>query len=270
MFPEVNGAKLFVKRVPGKEGREIMALHGGPGSNHHSLHPALDPLSKWGEVVYYDHRGMGQSEGSDKSKWNLAQWADDAVSLAQALEIEKPVLLGHSFGGFVAQEIATRYPDFASALVLSSTSPREEEKEVVEAFFRIGGKEAGEAAAAFFAEQSDETWQRYQEKADPCYNTTEQPENQAAETDSEMLFHFWSKEHGEMNYLESLHKIVCPTLVVVGREDPITPWQLSLEIAGRLECSYELSVVDGAGHGVWRDRPEVFFPLLGSFIERHC
>jgi proline iminopeptidase len=61
-------------------------------------------------VIYLDHRGNGRSDAGPKELWTLAQWGDDVRSFCDALGIERPIVLGVSFGGMVAMAYATRHP----------------------------------------------------------------------------------------------------------------------------------------------------------------
>ena len=89
----------------------LVLLHGGPGSDHSSFRPYFDRFADTHQVVYVDHRGQGRSDGrEDPAGWDLDTWADDVVRLCDALEIERPVVLGLSFGGFVAIRYAARHP----------------------------------------------------------------------------------------------------------------------------------------------------------------
>ena len=97
----------------------LVLLHGGPGSDHSSFRPYFDRFADTHQVVYVDHRGQGRSdERKDPSGWDLDTWADDVVRLCDALEIERPVVLGLSFGGFVAIRYAARHPAHPSQVVL--------------------------------------------------------------------------------------------------------------------------------------------------------
>ena len=127
MFVRVNGVRLFVDfenagLVPDgdcmREKPALLLLHGGPGFDHSSLRPLFAGLSDVAQVVYYDHRGNGRSDDGDQSDWTLAQWGDDVKGLCDALGIAKPIVLGMSWGGYVAQAYATRHPEHPGKLVL--------------------------------------------------------------------------------------------------------------------------------------------------------
>src|SRR6478752_1628772 len=101
-----DGTRLFVDVVgsglrPTPDAMEpkptLLLLHGGPGADHSSFRPFFDRFADTHQVVYVDHRGQGRSDPDDPSNWNLDTWADDVVRLCDALEIDRPVVLGNSF-----------------------------------------------------------------------------------------------------------------------------------------------------------------------------
>jgi 3-oxoadipate enol-lactonase len=73
------------------------------------------------EILAYDQRGLGQTSRPDKS-YTMADYADDAQALLEALGWERCLVIGFSFGGMVAQELALRYPHRVERLALASTS----------------------------------------------------------------------------------------------------------------------------------------------------
>ena len=104
-----------------------------------------------------DHRGNGRSDHGDPALWTLAQWGDDVRAFCEALRIERPIVLGYSFGGLVAQSYAIRHPDHPAKLVLYSTAPVVEDGPVLDAFEAIGGKEARAVAERYCAGRTDAT-----------------------------------------------------------------------------------------------------------------
>src|ERR1700694_4739337 len=127
MYIHVNGARLYFDvegagLVPdGPRMREkptLLLLHGGPGFDHPMVKPAFPALADIAQVIYYDHRGQGRSEGAPNTL-NLAQWGDDVKGFCDALGIEKPIVFGGSFGGVVAPAFAARSPGHPGTLVLA-------------------------------------------------------------------------------------------------------------------------------------------------------
>jgi 3-oxoadipate enol-lactonase len=72
-------------------------------------------------VVAFDQRGMGRS-GKPERDCTMADYADDAAGLLDAVGWERAAVLGYSFGGMVAQELALRHPGRVARLALVSTS----------------------------------------------------------------------------------------------------------------------------------------------------
>ncbi|HYZ79209.1 MAG TPA: alpha/beta hydrolase [Gaiellaceae bacterium] len=71
----------------------------------------------------------------------------------------------------------------------------------------------------------------------------------------------------ELDVLDRLAGIDCPTLVCVGELDPITPGAAAREIVEALPAAtVRLEVVEGAGHFTWKDAPDRYWPLLVEFV----
>jgi proline iminopeptidase len=98
-----------------------VALHGGPGLDGSVWFPGLDPLADEGwRVLAPDHRGNGRSDAGDPARWTVPQMADDVEALLTALALDRPVVMGWSFGSFVAQAHMAQHCS-ASAYVLMGT-----------------------------------------------------------------------------------------------------------------------------------------------------
>lgn len=122
MQASVNGTSLFYESVG--QGRPLMLMHGGLGFDHSYFRPWIDPLSDSAQIVFYDHRGMGRSASpADPARAELATLVADADGLRSVLGHEQIVLMGHSFGGFVALEYALTHGDRLAGLILCSTAP---------------------------------------------------------------------------------------------------------------------------------------------------
>ncbi len=100
----------------------IVLLHGGPGATHHYFHPHFSRARKFSRVITYDQRGTGISDYVKGEGYSLPQAAADLDNLRLALGIKKWVVLGHSYGGLLAQYYATKYPENLAGLVLVGSS----------------------------------------------------------------------------------------------------------------------------------------------------
>ncbi|MGS0748443.1 alpha/beta fold hydrolase [Halpernia sp. GG3] len=118
-YVEVNGAKLYVVEV-GK-GDPMIIIPGGPGGNHLGYR-AFDALAKDNEIIYYDGFGRGKSDTAKVvTEYTLARDIEDIEGLRKALHLNKINVLGHSYGGLVAQGYAIKYPENVNHLILADT-----------------------------------------------------------------------------------------------------------------------------------------------------
>jgi len=122
LYFDVDGAQLRVIDDSLTMLPTLVALHGGPGFDQGYLRPGLGRLRDLAQVIYVDLRGQGRSDHVALTSCTLEQMADDVVTLCQQLGVQKPVLLGHSAGGFVALHAALRHPDDVPALILCNTA----------------------------------------------------------------------------------------------------------------------------------------------------
>ncbi len=113
---EIVGDKLIEKPT-------LLFLHGGPGLTDHNLYVSFwSSFKDVAQVVFLDFRGHGKSGGWEQvDKFNLHTWAADVKEFCDKLGIIKPIVVGFSFGGWVALEYAISYPDHPGALILANT-----------------------------------------------------------------------------------------------------------------------------------------------------
>jgi proline-specific peptidase len=269
LFFDVEGAKLRPDAAKMREVPTVVLLHGGPGFDHSTFKPAFSRLADVAQVVYLDHRGNGRSDRGDPAKWNLPQWGDDVRAFCEALEIVRPIVLGLSFGGMVAMSYATRHPEHPAKLVLSSTAARTRDDRSLAMFEQLGGAEVREVARRFFENPGPKTGPDFQKTCMAMYNRTPQPPEAAKRTimNFDLIFEFFRNESRTFNFLPSLGRIKCPTLICAGKLDPITPLADSEDIAAAMAPGLaRLEVFENAGHGAHRDEPDRFFKVLNEFI----
>jgi pimeloyl-ACP methyl ester carboxylesterase len=269
LFFDVEGAKFVADGAAMRERPTLLLLHGGPGFDHSSYKPGFTELARVAQVVYLDHRGNGRSDRGAPDQWSLAQWGDDVRAFCDALGIEKPVVLGNSFGGMVAMAYATRHPDHPGKLILSSTSARHRLDRVLDAFERLGGPEAREAARRYWEHPGAETLPDYAKHCFPLYTRT--PRDPDANTRTvwnfEVMFAFGGGEDQRFDVLADLARVRCPTLVLGGEDDPICPIDDQADIAAALPPHLvRFERFAGCGHGVFRDDPARAFALLREFV----
>lgn len=267
----LNAAAAFQQRPT------MIILHGGPGFDHSYLRPWLDPVSEVAQLVYVDQRGCGRSQRHTHEYYQLGIMADDIVLLCQELHIEHPIVLGQSFGGFVALSIAQRHPEFASGIVLFDTSPAwtggydldaleqlvggEHGKELREIAYREETGQANEAELKRFEEEIMPLYWHQgfkQEYLTDLYNST--PVNMDI---ASYMMGTLSKEY---DLRSSLKDITVSALVLQGRYDWVTPMAGAEEMARSIPNA-QLHVFEHSGHMVFIEEQEELVNVLKEWIQ---
>jgi proline iminopeptidase len=271
LFVEVEGTKLAPDGPRLREKPTVLLLHGGPGFDHSVLRPWFSPLQDVAQLVYLDHRGNGRSDRGADDELNLARWGDDVRAACDALEIRAPIVFGVSFGGFVAQAYATRHPEHPRALVLCNTAARFRVDRSLDVFERLGGREARAAAAGYLQRASAETLPDFVRLCTPLYNRTPQDPDlmmrALPQANFDLCTAFFQDELHRFDFRAALATVRCPTLVVGGTEDPITPLADSEDIAAALPAALvRFERFTGCGHPVYQDDQEGFLRSLRAFL----
>ena len=269
IFVEVIGRKLVPDGPTMRERPTMLLLHGGPGFDHSTLATIFAPLAEELQLVLIDHRGQGRSDRRTPEEWNLTQWVADLVELCDLLELERPIVLGQSFGGVVALAAAARHPELASKLVVSSSLAKFRPDRAFPMFERLGGRNVRAVAERHFSELSDESAQEFLRVCLPVYNQKPMDPDVLARVrlNLDVGNHFFRNEFLATDLLPELGAIRCPTLVLAGELDPITPVADAEDVVAAIPHG-ELRVFDGAGHGVFRDKPDEALEAIREFVLR--
>ena len=266
-MPTCDLGSLTVYFEQAGTGERLLVISGTGGDLRNPPRIFDTPLGSHFEILAYDQRGLGQT-AIPEGPYTMADYGDDAAALLAARGWDSCLVMGISFGGMVAQELAIRHPDRVRRLVLACTSS--------------GG--AGGASIPFdelATLEGDARVQRQIEMMDTRWDAARRQER-AAEYQlmvDAMSGHLRMGEQspeaarGAALQLEArrrhdtwdrLTTIACPTLVCGGRYDGIAPPENSARLASQIP-SAELALFDG-GHGfLWQD-PAAFPRILG-FLE---
>lgn len=285
MFETVNGAELYYETFGSVENPSIMVLHGGPGvSDHTKSKRAYEPLSDEYHVVVYDHRGCGRSEYVEPI--SNEQYARDAEGLRKALGLGEIVMIGGSYGGFITQEYAIRFPENLKGFVLRDTAAtsdhHQEAHENAKAQIpeiRKRDLDVPEITVEDFETvmdgnaKSDEELKRIFHGMLPLYfpEFDDFDPDDAEEMIAEREFHhrthntMFTEEHPTMDYSDDLPNVEVPALVTVGRHDFITPPAASEEIHSLLPDS-RLHIFEESGHSPNLEQQDEFLALVREFL----
>jgi pimeloyl-ACP methyl ester carboxylesterase len=246
-----------------------LLLHGGPGFDHSIYKPAFSPLAEVAQVIYLDHRGQGRSAPTGPERWNFNEWADDVRAFCEALEIEKPIVMGTSFGGMVAMAYGARHPNHPSKLILCTTTGKVHIDRILDTFDRLAGETVRQTARRFFENPSAEAAAEYMKICLPVYTHNPMPPEVLSRTvfNMDVTTYFFQKTFLTMNLMPDLSRIQCPTMVMGGEDDPITPIADSEDIAAALPKELvRFERFAKTGHGIVNDAPDRFLAVLKEFI----
>jgi pimeloyl-ACP methyl ester carboxylesterase len=264
---DVDGPALVPDRGAMRERPTVVLLHGGPGSYDHSyFKPDFAPLTRVAQVIYLDLRDHGRSARHDPAAWTFEACADDLRAFCDILGIAKPIVYGHSMGGFVAMLYGARHPGHAGALILQSTNARFDLERLVDGFRRFGGDDvAGLGRRDYGGDPvTDDEWARVFAAFGPRVPDQEQLGHRIRNAEvgargMDLLRVF--------DVVDQLAHVDCPTLVCVGELDPVTPVDASREIVDALPRGVgRLEVIEGAGHFPWKDVPDQYWPVIEGFV----
>ena len=255
-----NGQRLYFE-IHG-EGEPLVMIQ-GLGGNVITWGMQIPTLEKHFKVIAFDNRDVGRSSEATES-YCIADMADDASALMEALGLEQAHIVGASMGGMIAQELVLSHPSKVRKLVLLATMARRprfaahrlrlvkwiKERDPDNEILPIAGVLLGMMSAEFFKDDAavDEMIEKGHWK--PPY-----PQSLAAwNRQAEALTNF--------NSLDRLNAIQAPTLVLVGNEDVSTPVWANREVAEAIPGA-QLQILKGGSHGfIWELADEVNQAIL--------
>ena len=247
------------------EGDPVLLIHGsGPGVTAWANWRLVIPeLSKSYKVVAPDITGFGYSERPSNGQYGLDVWVDHAISLLDALQIDKAHIVGNSYGGALALALATRHKDRVARLVLMGSVGVE--FELTSGLDAVWGYEPSvknmRALLDIFAHDRSLVTD---ELAELRYKASVQPGVQEAFS---AMF-----PAPRQQWIEALatpendiRKITNDTLIIHGREDEVIPVQCSIRLHHLVEHS-QLHVFGQCGHWTQIEHQHRFARLVGDFL----
>ncbi len=274
----INGASLFVNDQGHGPGTPIIGHHGAPGmSSHAEPSKALAGLASEHRIITFDARGSGRSEL--KGPFTHAQWVADVEAIRAHFGIDKFIMQGGSYGGFVTLEYALEHQDRLSHVILRDTAASYTFNEVAK---RNALSRAGELPAItheVLDKLFDGKYESDQDFSDvhliiaPLYNVDFDPE-EAKRANTQMMFHHETHNYAFTHNLpkydvrERLHELSIPVLITVGRYDWITPVAASEELHALLPNS-ELVIFENSGHSPQVEENDRWIATIRDFLARH-
>jgi proline iminopeptidase len=290
-FVDAHGVFIYYKIIG--RGAPLLIVHGGPGASHDYLLPHLLPLARTNKLIFIDERGSGRSQKlEDASQYTVENMVEDVEAVRQALGLGKISLMGHSYGGVLAQAYALKYQKNLTHLILGSTfqstaainevlakmkmNMPADEREKLEALEKAGlfGKGKDWEKNRYPEDYAKLAWGDgyfpflYQRRPDPNYD----PLGGNTSTAWDLYREMWGS-HGEfvidgnlksVEYTDRLSTIHVPTLVICGDHDESDP-SLSRTMHEKIAES-KLVIVPQSGHMVFVDQPTIYLRAIDDFL----
>ena len=265
---EINGADIHYASIG--DGPPILMMHGGLGLSHDYLRPWFDTLAATHTVVYYDHFGNGRSaRPDDYAEMTFDRLISDGAALMAHLDHETFTLIGHSYGGFIAQEFAAQRPELLDGLVLIDTLPALDSAPTVS-----GPDEQMAAFAKLFSQPMahDEDWQATWGEVIKLY-FKDYPDDIGADLDARTVYEYraWNAAGAllaSFNMLDRLPGVTVPTLAMGGRFDGITPPGPGVERISQLMPQASVVIFENSAHYPFIEEQEAFFATLSEWLNR--
>ena len=290
-YVDANGVMIYFEMIG--HGPPLLIVHGGPGASHDYFLPYLLPLARHNRLIFIDERGSGRSEKlDDPSGYTVENMVEDVEAVRRELGLGKISLLGHSYGGVLAEAYALKYQQNLTHLILGSTFPST--REMNEVFVKMKQKmpadvrEHIDKLEAQGLYNQGKPWEHgrytneymiaawgdgyfpylYGRHPDPNYDPIAQ-----GVTSWDLYREMWGS-HGEfvidgnlksVEYVDKLSTIKVPTLIIVGEHDECDPAlsrQMNEKIAGST-----LAIMPNSGHMTFIDQPVQFNQAVGRFLQ---
>jgi proline iminopeptidase len=289
-FVDAHGVLIYYTTIG--RGAPLLIVHGGPGASHDYFLPYLLPLARHNKLIFIDERGSGRSEKlEDPTGYTVENMVEDVEDVRVALGLGKISLLGHSYGGVLAQAYALRYQRNLTHLILCSTFSST--KAINEVFVKMKENMPAELrdrinrmeSEGLFGHGKDYEKNRYtndymvaawgegyfpylyQNHPDPNFDPIAM-----GVTAWDLYREMWGS-HGEyiidgnltsVEYTDRLSTIHVPTLITVGDHDESDP-SMSRVMNSKIAGS-KLVILPKSGHMTFVDQPKMFLDAVSGFL----
>ncbi|MBS2533207.1 alpha/beta hydrolase [Catenulispora sp. NF23] len=272
----VDGTGIYVTvhsaagRPPGS-GRALVCLHGGPGIDGSGQRLMLSALADVADVVVPDQRGHGLSDPSTPDKWELDTWADDVAAIIDELGLDRPVVYGISFGGWVAIRHAARHPRQTGGLIVASMTPRvPSPEEIARRMGTLAGPAAEQAWLRAHYRPSTEAVEEMQRLCLPLM-ARRQPSPalaavRAAQWFSPQLDAHFTPQYEILDLTPDLRGVAVPTLVILGELDPFVTAEAIAATAEALPAKGRLVTLPDVAHDLFADAPDTLLREVRDFV----
>ncbi len=284
-FAKINGVNIWYQ-IKG-EGEPVVLIPGGPGNSHLYFTPWFDKLTKNYKVIYFDGFGRGKSSrAKSKEEYSFQRDVDDLEGLRKALGFDKWSVLGHSYGGMVAQAYAIQHPDAVDKLILSDT------------FYDAEMWQENDDNSNYeMKNQEPEQWGKVMKIREEGYRSSS-PEHVEAYKIPSGLLYFYNPENakkmrsdslslnldvyyqivgvdgdfiiggdiGKLDFRRDLKNLKMPILILAGRYDRISDPRFAVKYKIYAPQT-EFVMFEKSGHNPYVEEQDKYFKVLNDFLK---
>ena len=253
-FITIDNKKYFYrvsKRSINKE-TAVICIHGS-GADSVVWSCQLSRLSRYFKIIIPDLPAHGKSEGPPlETAVEYARWLN---KFSKSLSLDSFFLMGHSFGGAIAQEFAHHYAENLKGLILIGTGPN----------FRFSKiyKELHEQGIDLSQKEDIKSFLLLKDVPDSFIKGYEKLKEM-----SSSILHDDLLAAGKFDSTSWLSSVKVPALVLWGKNDSITPKELPLKLSYLLPVS-EFKIINNSGHVVMIDARDEFNSIAKDFIHQN-
>ncbi len=238
-----NGTRINYKDFGKKDGTPIVYLHGW-GQNIQMMEPIAKPFEKTHRLIILDLPGFGESDEPEYA-WTLEEYVDMIHSLLEHIKVEKPNLIGHSFGGKLTLIYATKYEVDKIMLLASPYKVKIKKPSLKLRILKKAKQIPGLSGIA--------------EKMKNHLGSTDY--KNASPQMKEILV-----KHINTDLTEEVKNIKCPTFIIWGTNDEAVPVEDAYELEKLIKDS-GLAIYDGCTHYAYLERLGQTNAIIESFIK---
>lgn len=258
MIANIHGTNIAYEVVG--DGPPLLFIHGLGGTSN-VWHSQRAGLSKYFKVITMDLPGSGRSDKSERS-YTMERWADQVAGLAEHLKLDRFTLIGHSMTTVLAQKFAAKYGNRLNALVLCGPIT-----------------ELGPAGKDAFNKRAETVLKEGMGAvADAVLTGALTPGTREANAGLAGLLREVLMSNDPPSYAAQCLALVngsakadqpnikCPTLIMVGDQDGVTPLANCRAIASAIPGGAKIRVIPATAHMTMLERPEAFNAALIEFL----
>ncbi|WXG46720.1 MAG: alpha/beta hydrolase [Candidatus Atabeyarchaeum deiterrae] len=252
-FILVNGLKTFYEEK-GK-GKALILIHGAGGFGGYWVRQ-FSGLSKNRRVIAIDLPGHGKSERL-KEKVSIEGYVDHVAAFMKQMKLDKAVIVGHSMGGLVVQQLALKHPELCDKIIIAESGARFSVPSEYPKFVLSEGFDPRDLLYMAFSEKTILN--------NPAL-LQELVSLQGANFDFRVIADDFSAI-GKLDLSKKIKQIAVPTLIIVGLDDRMTPQDMAKYLHEQIKGSKLVTIPD-AGHMAMMEKPDEFNDAILKFIDQ--